>query len=177
MTQEEQQSLSRKKKQRFIEYVALIGFQGFFVTAFLVLLHPLLALALTAASFGLSWNLAQLREQRRTLNLNDGRRLMGDALESMILLLFLVLVGIGSQFIGIPFITVMAYLSISLMAYFMGSFLGESVWMKRYVDALPEAQLHNYVANLNRSLFFPYNLSHLRQVFRSPRRRNKSDDE
>lgn len=176
MTQEQQQILARKRKQRFIEYVVLIGFQGFFVTAFLHLFHPLLALAFAAVSFGLSWNLAQLREQRRTLELNDGRRLVGDALESMILMLFLVLIGIGARFIDIPFTTVMAYLSVSLMAYFAGSFIGESVWIKRNLNELPEPLVHNYIANLNRSLFFPYNLSHLQQALRSPRRRNKNDE-
>lgn len=176
MTQEQLQILARKRRQRFIEYIVLIGFQGFFVTAFLRLFHPVLALSFAAVSFGLSWNLAQLREQRRTLDLRDSRRLVGDALESMILMLFLVIVGIGARFIGIPFTTVMAYLSASLMAYFIGAFLGESVWIKRSLADLPETGLHNYIANLNRSLFFPYNLSYLQQAFRSPRRRNKNDD-
>ncbi len=160
-----------------IEYIVLIGFQGFFVTAFLKVLHPLFAPALAAVACGLAWNLASLREQRRTLALADSRRLIGDALESLILLLALVLIGIGAQFVAIPFIVVMAHLAISLMGFFVGSFLGESVWMKRYVYGLPDDIRSNYLGNLNRSLFFPYNLQYLRRVFRNPRHRDDKSDE
>ncbi len=153
-----------------VEYLVLISFQGFFVTAFLRVLHPLFSPALAVVTCGLAWNLAALREQRRTLALANSRRLIGDALESLILLLALVLLGIGAQFVALPFVVVMAHLAISLMGYFVGSFLGESVWMKRYVPGLPDDRLSNYLGNLNRSLLFPYNFQYLRRVFRNSRR-------
>ena len=175
MNQENTQNFDKKRKQRMVEYLVLIGFQGFFVTAFLKVLHPLFAPALAAAGCGLAWNLASLREQRRTLAPGDSRRLLGDALESLVLLLALVAIGIGAQFVPIPFVVVMAHLAVSLMGYFVGSFLGESVWMKRYVPGLPEERFADYLENLNRSLFFPYNLRYLRRVFRGPRRRDDDD--
>ena len=176
MTQEELQTFEKKRRQRMIEYLILIGFQGFFVTAFLKVLHPIFAPALAAVTGGLAWNLAGLREQRRTLAPGDSRRLIGDALESLVLLLALILLGIGAQFVAIPFVVVMAHLAISIMGYFIGSFLGESVWMKRYAEGLPAERIGNYLANLNRSLFFPYNLHYLRRVFRGPRRRSDDDE-
>lgn len=170
MTHKEQVQILKKKKQRFIEYLVLIGFQGFFVTAFLAVLQPFLSVVLAVGAFGLAWNLARLREHRRTLEPSDKRRLLGDALESLVLMLFLVCVGIGARFIEVSFIAVMAHLSVSLLAYFLGSFLGESMWTKQYFEALSEQEQHNYATNLNRSLLFPYDFSHLRRVFRSSRR-------
>lgn len=170
MTQQEQAQFARKKRQRFIEYLVLIGFQGFFVTAFLSVLQPFLSTALAVASFGLSWNLARLREQRRLLETNDKRRLLGDALESLVLMLFLVCIGIGARYIQISFVVVMAHLSVSLIAYFLGSFLGESVWTRQFFSSLSARQQYNYIVNLNQSLLFPYNFSHLRRVFRSSQR-------
>lgn len=176
MKQEFRQSLEKKRMQRVVEYIVLIAFQGFFVTAFLRVLHPLFAPALAVVACGLAWNLAALREQRRTLGVADSRRLMGDALESMILLLALALLGIGAQFVDIPFVVVMAHLALSLMGFFVGSFLGESVWMKRNVPSLSNEKIENYLGNLNRSLFFPYNLRNIRRVFRRPRRRDDEQD-
>lgn len=175
MTQKEQEQLGRKKKQRLIEYLFLIGFQGFFVTAFLAVLQPFLSIALAAGAFGLAWNLARLREQRRTMEANDKRRLLGDALESLVLMLFLVCVGIGTRFVQVSFVAVMAHLSVSLLLYFLGSFLGESVWTKQIFPSLSEREQHNYIVNLNQSLLFPYNIAHLRRVFRLSRRND--DDE
>ena len=63
-----------------------------------------------------------------------------------------------------------SYVCIVLLAYFVGSLMGEMRWVKTRFALLKPEQQKNYTVNLNSSLIFPYNLGSIR---RSLRQKNK----
>lgn len=158
--------LERKRRQRFIEYAALTSIQGFFATALFHETIPLVVLLLAVVAFGMAWNLAFARENRRTLDIHSSQRLLGDAIESIVLMVCIAVGIITARFLGVPVLKVMAHVAPTIMLYFLGSFIGETLWARRFFATLTVLQQTNYIANLNRSIIFPYNVSYIRSVLR-----------
>lgn len=161
-----------KRRQRFVEYVSLISLQGFLAAGLLHATHEMQALIAAPVSFGMAWLLATAREERRTLDQHNTRRLLGDTIESFGLALSVAIFVITARYWGINVSLIMTYLAVVTMWYFLGSFLSETVWLSRVFPYLGFENKLNYLKNLNRSIIFPYNLSYLRSIFRStaPRR-------
>jgi drug/metabolite transporter (DMT)-like permease len=160
--------LRQKRRQRLVEYVVLISIQIVLALMLVREAQPAFAVALAVSALGVSWSLALVREHRRTLDVHSPQRLLGDAMESISIILLFVLAGIVAQFVGVPNVSLMAHLSVVTFAYFCGSFIGETLWMRGFTELSTEKQT-SYIHNLNRSIIFPYNISYLRSIFRSPR--------
>jgi hypothetical protein len=163
-----------KRRHRFIEYAGLTAMQGFLAAG---LLH---ATDLTA-SFGAmplvfmaAWLLAQVREKRRTRGQHDTKRLMGDTLESFSIALMMAMMVIVAKWFSVGIAIMMTYLSMAILAYFLGSFIGEMWWANRIFPRYDLQHKVNYVINLNRSVIFPYNLRYLRSMFRDTTSRGAS---
>jgi membrane associated rhomboid family serine protease len=156
----------RKRRQRFIEYAVLTSIQGFFATALLHETLPIVVVGLGVVAFGLAWNLAFAREHRRTLDIHSAQRLLGDAIESVILMVCIAGGIIIARFWGVPIFQIMAHIAPTIMLYFLGSFIGETIWARQFLATLSLSQQTNYIANLNRSLIFPYNIGYIRSVLR-----------
>jgi hypothetical protein len=165
MSEESILLLNRKRRQRLIEYGLLIAVQIVLAGLLASYTQPTFAVALGAIAFGAAWNLAGLREQRRTMGTHSSKRLLGDTIESVGLMMCIVVVSIVSRLLDIPRVSVMAHLSVVILAYFCGSFMGEQRWIRSVFTLLSIEAQHNYIANLNRSLIFPYNIAHLKQIF------------
>jgi hypothetical protein len=160
-----------KRRQRFVEYVGLISLQGFLAAGLLHATHEYEALMAVPVSFGLAWMLTSAREERRTLDQHNTRRLLGDTIESFGLALSVAVFVITARFWGVKVSLIMTYLAVITLLYFLGSFVSETVWWSRIFPNLAFDHKVNYLKNLNRSIIFPYNISYLRSILRS----NRSD--
>lgn len=156
-----------KRRQRFVEYVGLISLQGFLAAGLLHATHQYEALLAIPVSFGMAWMLAVAREERRTLDQHNTRRLLGDTIESFGLALSVAVFVITARFWGVKLSLIMTYLAVITMLYFLGSFTSETVWLSRIFPTLAFENKLNYLKNLNRSIIFPYNLHYLRSILRN----------
>lgn len=156
-----------KRRQRFIEYASLVAMQGFLAAG---LVHSTaLTLSFTAMPvvFAAAWMLAQIREKRRTMGQHDTKRLLGDTIESFSIALLMALALIVARWFTVGVAVMMTYLSMTILAYFLGSFIGEMWWASRIFPRYDLEHKVNYVINLNRSVIFPYNVRYLRSIFRN----------
>ncbi|TAE29906.1 MAG: hypothetical protein EAZ92_05705 [Candidatus Kapaibacterium sp.] len=159
-----------KRRQRFVEYVGLISLQGFLAAGLLHATHETEALLAAPVSFGLAWMLTNSREERRTLDQHNTRRLLGDTIESFGLALSVAVFVITARYFGVKVSLMMTYLSVMTLLFFFGSFVSETVWFSRMFPHLAFENKLNYLKNLNRSIIFPYNVSYLRSILRSGKR-------
>jgi hypothetical protein len=159
--------VQQKRRQRFVEYVGLISLQGFLAAGLLHATHEYEALLAAPISFGFAWLLATSREERRTLDQHDTRRLLGDTIESFGLALSVAVFVIAARFWGVKVSLIMTYLAVTVMLYFLGSFVSETIWLSRIFPNIAFEKKLNYLKNLNRSIIFPYNLGYLRSVLRN----------
>jgi hypothetical protein len=155
-----------KRRQRYLEYVSLAAGQGFLAAGLLHATNLTASFGAMPFVFGAAWLLAQVREKRRTLGQHDTKRLMGDTIESFSIAAMMALLVIGSRWFTVSVSVMMTYLSMAILAYFLGSFIGEMWWASRMFPRYDLEHKVNYVINLNRSVIFPYNLRYLRSILR-----------
>lgn len=155
-----------KRRQRYVEYVGLAAMQGFLAAGLLHATNLTASFGTMPLVFGAAWLLAQMREKRRTLGQHDTKRLMGDTIESFSIAAMMALLVIGSRWFTVGVGIAMTYLSMAILAYFLGSFIGEMWWASRVFPRYDLKHKVNYVINLNRSVIFPYNLRYLRSILR-----------
>jgi hypothetical protein len=155
-----------KRRQRYVEYVSLSAGQGFLAAGLLHATNLTASFGAMPLVFGAAWLLAQVREKRRTLGQHDTKRLMGDTIESFSIAAMMALLVISSRWFGVGVGVMMTYLSMAILAYFLGSFIGEMWWASRIFPRYDLERKVNYVINLNRSVIFPYNLRYLRSILR-----------
>ncbi len=158
-------AFKRKRKQRLVEYAVLIGLQVIITVGLASETNPVFAVGFSVSAFGTAWSLAFAREQRRTLGEHSTKRLWGDTIESFGLMFFILTAGITAQFLALPRMGFMAHLAVIVLMYFLGSLSGELRWQQRLLFVLTTEEQINYIANLNRSIIFPYNIPYLRHVF------------
>src|SRR5687768_14946843 len=84
-----------KRLQRGCEYTLLATVHLFFVISFDEFIEWWMAIALAVSVFGMNLQLTQLRERRRTRSREDRARILADTFESILLLLFIVILSIG----------------------------------------------------------------------------------
>jgi hypothetical protein len=159
--------LAARRRQRFVEYVSLVSMQGFLAAGLIHATHLTSALGIAPFTFVGAWMLASLREERRTRNQHDTKRLLGDTLESFGMALAVAIFGIAARWFGVPGGVIMTYLSVGIGAYFLGSFCGETWWQSRNFARLSMQDKVHYMTNFNRSIIFPYNIRYLRSALRS----------
>lgn len=159
----------RKRRQRMVEYVALIGLQTVLVLLLLREVQPIFLLVFAVSVFGVAFNVTKLREQRRTLGVHSTTRLLGDTIESFSVMVIILVAGIGARLLDVPMVSFFAHLAVIVWAYFCGSFTSETLWTRRVMPVLSSEQQLHYVSNLNRSIIFPYNIPYLRSVLGSRR--------
>ncbi|HYF02342.1 MAG TPA: hypothetical protein VEC36_03120 [Patescibacteria group bacterium] len=159
--------LDRKRRRRNTEYVGIIAFQSFFAFSFLKIADIFLWLIFALSSFGLAMTLSLARENRRTQEPTDKKRIVTDAVESFALMFILVLSALISMQLGLSLVRYESYVCIVLLSYFVGSWAGELRWTRVRFPILEEFQQKNYVINLNASMIFPYNIGSIRRSFRS----------
>lgn len=158
--------LQRKRRRRQAEYIGLAAFQVTFAYMFRQFLEIESVIIVGSLALCLGWILAILREKRRTLDVANRSRILTDAIESLMIMLFIALSVIVSLKIGIPLLVVQVHLCSFLGAYFCGSLFGESRWVARNFNILTPVERRNYLYNLNSSIIFPYNADFLRTLFK-----------
>lgn len=157
--------LRQKQRQRYIEYIILMMIQIVFAVRLSGSGESLMPFIISLSSCAVGWSLSFIREQRRTLGVHNTKRLMGDILESFVLTAMIVIIGIMAQILSLSLVVVWSVVASIFFAFFLGSCIGEWMWRRRFFSRLTQESQYNYVANLNRSLLFPYNLVYLRQIF------------
>jgi hypothetical protein len=167
----------RKRRQRMIEYVVLIGLQTALALMLLREVQFVFLLVFTVSAFGVAFNVTKLREQRRTLGLHSTKRLLGDTIESFAAMLIILVAGITARLLSVPMVSFFAHLAVIVWAYFCGSFTSETLWTRHIMPSLTAEQQTQYVHNLNRSIIFPYNIPYLRSVLRSRRPSARSSND
>lgn len=148
-----------------MEYTLLVTMHLFFLLAFRSLYSPWMALALGGAVFGMNFQLTQLREARRTANTNNRKRFVADTFESILFLLFIVLLSAGGllrNMLEIGDQEYLAYVASILGSLFLAGLVGEMYWQYRHFRTLDEERQRNYVENLKRTIILPYTLSRRR---------------
>lgn len=163
-----------KRRQRFIEYAGLTAVQGFLAAGLLHATDLTSSFVAVPFAFVVAWLLAQIREKRRTLGQHDAKRHIGDTIESFSIALMMAIMVIGARWFAVGLAVMMTYLSMTILAYFLGSFSGEMWWANRIFPRYDLEHKINYVINLNRSVIFPYNLRYLRSIFRDTAAKSSS---
>jgi hypothetical protein len=163
-----------KRRQRFVEYAALTAGQGFLAAGLIHATDLTVSFVAMPLVFMAAWLLAQVREKRRTLGQHDTKRLLGDTIESFSVALMMALMVISARWFAVGLAVMMTYLSVAILAYFLGSFIGEMWWASRFFPRYDLEHKINYVINLNRSVIFPYNLRYLRSIFRDASAKSSS---
>ena len=151
--------LALKRAQRALEYALLAGMHVFFLIAFRAFYSWAMALVLGLASFGMNFQLTQLRERRRVEARMDPRRLLADTIESILFLLFVVALSLGGvlrSWMAIAYTEYLGYVAAILGGIFIAGLVGEIYWQLRHLRQLDADRMGNYVANLHRTIIFPY---------------------
>ena len=154
--------LRLKRLQRAAEYSLLTMMHLFFLLAFREFYQWWMALLLAFATFGMNFQLTQLRERRRTAATGSRQRFMADTFESILFLLFVVILTAGGLLEGVLDIEqqeYLAYIAAVLGGLFSAGLFGEVYWQLRNFRTLTDEQRHNYVANLKRTIILPYTVS------------------
>lgn len=151
--------LRLKRLQRGAEYALLASMHLFFLLAFRQYYTPWMALLLAAATFGMNFQLTQLRERRRTSSVDSRKRIVADAFESVLFLALIALLSASSALartIHLSDQEYLAYVAALLGGFFMAGLAGELYWQARNFSALDRQGRRNYVANLKRTIILPY---------------------
>lgn len=151
--------LRAKRFQRAVEYSLLAALHLFFVVSFHAFLRWWMAGTLAATTFGMNFRLTLLRERRRTASPRNRARIVGDTFESILFLLFVVILTIGGVLKGWLEMSdqeFLGYVAAMLAALFLAGLSGEVVWQIRNLRFLSIEQLSNYVTNLRRTIIFPF---------------------
>lgn len=145
--------------QRSLEYVLLSATHLFFVLSFHQYFEWRMAAGAGAAMFGMNYQLTLQRERRRTRPPSDRQRVLADMLESILLLLFVVLLSLGGtvkRWLAMQDQEFLGYVAAMLTGIFLAGLIGEHVWQHRHFATLDEERRLNYVCNLRRTIIFPY---------------------
>lgn len=148
-----------KRLQRGVEYALLIAMHLFFVISFHDYFEWWMAVGLGVTTFCMNFQLTQLRERRRTRDRRNRGRIVADTFESILLLLFIVLLSLGGLLRGwlaIPEQEFLGYVAAILAGMFLAGFLGEPYWQLRHFRTLDREGRQNYIRNLRRTIIFPY---------------------
>lgn len=157
--------LQLKRLQRAVEYALLAAFNFFFLLAFQEYYLWWMALLLGAITFGMNFQLTQLREKRRTADVASRPRIVADAFESILFLLFIVTLTLGGLLRNQLSMTdqeYQAYVSALLIGLFLAGLVGELYWQMRFFGELDQEKRRNYIANLKRTIILPYTVSRRR---------------
>ena len=152
-------SYSLKRLQRAVEYALLIAFHLFFVLSFHEFIQWWMVLAFSVPMFCMNFQLTQLRERRRTRPASDRGRIVGDTVESILFLLFIVLLSIGGatkRWLAMQDQEFLGYVAAALAGLFLAGLLGELYWQSRHIGSLDPDDRANYIGNLRRTIIFPY---------------------
>ncbi|MBS1911020.1 MAG: hypothetical protein JST22_03455 [Bacteroidetes bacterium] len=161
--------LRLKRLQRTAEYALLISMHLFFLLAFRSFYRWWMALLLAAATFGMNFRLTQFREERRTSSPGNRKRIMADAFESVLFLVFIAVLSAGGLLQHLLDVTdqeYLAYVSALLTGVFLAGLVGEIYWQARHFSPLDRERRHNYIANLRRTIVLPYTISRRKHEIR-----------
>ena len=148
-----------RRLQRAIEYSLLIAIHLFFLLSFRNFYSWWMAAGLGAATFGMNFRLTQLRERRRAEARRSRNRLIADTFESVLFVFFIVLLSTGGfvrDWLAVSDQEYLAYISAILFSLFLSGFIGETWWQIRRLPFLEIEEQQNYMANLQRTIIFPY---------------------
>lgn len=155
-----------KRLQRAAEYALLATMHIFFLLAFRNFYQWWMALLLAAATFGMNFQLTQLREGRRASATRSRQRLMADTFESILFLIFIVILSAGgvlAKAVAIGDQEYLAYIASILGGLFLAGLLGEAYWQLKHFGSLDPDVRRTYIANLKRTIILPYTSSRKRQ--------------
>lgn len=153
--------LRLKRLQRTVEYGLLTTMHLFFLLAFHDLYRWWMALILAAVTFGMNFQLTQLRERRRSASISSRQRVLADTFESILFLVFIVVISAGgllNRWLALRDQEYLAYVAALLGGLFLAGLVGEMYWQRRNLHELDRDHLRNYIANLKRTIILPYTL-------------------
>jgi hypothetical protein len=159
------QDLRLKRLQRAAEYALLAAIHLFFLLAFRSYYRWWMALLLGAITFGMNFQLTQIRERRRTAAARNRQRVLADAFESVLFLIFIAALSLGGllqKYIDVGDQEYLAYVASLLMGLFLAGLVGELFWQAKYLGELPDTERRNYIANLKRTIILPYTITRRR---------------
>jgi len=159
------QEFRLKRLQRAAEYSLLATMHIFFLLAFRDYYRWWMALLLAAATFGMNFQLTQLRESRRLAGAHDRRRLVADTFESILFLAFIVVISSGgllSRILDIDNQEYLAYVAAILGGLFLAGLIGEIYWQSGHFGGLDPERRRNYVTNLRRTIILPFTVARRR---------------
>lgn len=148
-----------KRLQRGVEYALLVSIHFFFLLAFREYYDVTFASSIALVTFGMNYQLTELRERRRSLGSSSRKRLMADTFESILFLLFIILLSFGGfaeEILKLSTQQYYAYLAAVLGGIFLGALVGEVRFQLRRFPRLDEKRQRNYIANLRRTIILPY---------------------
>jgi fatty acid desaturase len=148
-----------KRIQRGVEYSLLIATHLFFLLAFRHFYTWWMAIGLGGATFFMNFRLTQLRERRRAAERRNRKRIIADTFESLLFLAFVILISTGGAFrswLNVSDQEYLGYIAAILFGLFLAGFLGETYWQTRRLPELGTEEQEHYMANLHRSIIFPY---------------------
>ncbi len=157
------QEYKLKRLQRAAEYALLATMHVFFLMAFHDFYRWWMALLLAGATFGMNFQLTQLREQRRLATIRE--RLRGDTFESVLFLIFIVVLsggGLLAKALNIGDQEYLAYIAAILGGLFLAGLLGEIYWQAKHFGSLDEDARRAYITHLKRTIILPYTFSRRR---------------
>lgn len=164
--QELLRDLRLKRLQRGAEYALLTALHAFFLLAFREYVQVWMVVVLASATFVMNFRLTQLREARRTGDPNSRTRVRADAFESILFLLLVVIIALGSlghATLGMSDQEYRAYTAALLGGIFLAGFSGELYWQARHYASLDAERRRNYVVNLKRTIILPYTIERRRR--------------
>jgi hypothetical protein len=148
-----------KRMQRGLEYTLLTSVHLFFVISFHHYFEWWMALGVGATMFCMNFQLTLLRERRRTRAPKNRARILADTFESILLLMFIVLLSLGGllkRWMSMQDQEFLGYVAAVLAGMFLAGFAGELYWQLRHFRTLDPDGRVNYVRNLRRTIIFPY---------------------
>ncbi|MDB5035239.1 MAG: hypothetical protein JWQ98_2480 [Chlorobi bacterium] len=154
-----------KRLQRSAEYALLATMHIFFLLAFREYYRWWMAIMLAAVMFGMNFQLTQLREGRRTSGVHDRQRIKADVFESILFLMFIVIISAGGllrNWLHVSDQEYLAYVAAILGGLFLAGMAGEVYWQFWNFPELEEESRSNYIANLKRTIILPYTFSRKR---------------
>jgi hypothetical protein len=157
--------LRLKRLQRAAEYALLTMMHLFFLLAFRSFYQWWMAVLLAAVTFGMNFQLTQLRERRRTESRRSRQRILADTFESILFLVFIVIISAGgllNRWLKLSDQEYLAYTAAILGGLFLAGLVGEMYWQRRNLHALDTDHRRNYIENLKRTIILPYTVSRRR---------------
>ncbi len=148
-----------KRIQRGGEYLLLSGLHVVFLISFGSYYVWWMALGIGLVTFGMNFQLTQLRERRRTMPMRDRYHLLADVVESILFLAFVLILSLGGllgRWLSISYTEYLGYVAAALSGLFLAGLLGEIYWQIRHLPTLEDSERANYEANLHRTVILPY---------------------